>query len=180
MVKTVHQVYCHRNQNIYEAQINSVFLLFSRFPWSVEWSEHAASGLQHAKGTRLMKKKKLWYRQNYKCSGHPQCCSPPAGRTSQILPVCSVESQESLQPLLLPEQQPGECPDVWFIEMYICECSKMKQKADYSWLWFIVVCNRRWPAGSTAARTGTVLHGKIRIISFSPPPVFPFRDHFRW
>lgn len=180
MVKTVHQVYCHRNQNIYEAQINSVFLLFSRFPWSVEWSEHAASGLQHAKGTRLMKKKKLWYRQNYKCSGHPQCCSPPAGRTSQILPVCSVESQESLQPLLLPEQQPGECPDVWFIEMYICECRKMKQKADYSWLWFMVVCNRRWPAGSTAARTGTVLHGKIRIISFSPSPVFPFRDHFRW
>lgn len=31
-----------------------------------------------------------------------------AGRTSQVFPVCPLQSQESLQPLLLSQQQPGE------------------------------------------------------------------------
>lgn len=93
--------------------------LFSRFSWSMEWSQHAASGLQHTKGTGLYTtagyfsyliqiNAVLQSDEKTNCASCVQCSSPSTGRTGQVFPVCSVESQESVQPFLLPEQQPGE------------------------------------------------------------------------
>ena len=47
-------------------------------------------------------------RTEQQVSSSSQCCSLSTGRTGEIFYVCPVESQESLQPFLLPEQQPGE------------------------------------------------------------------------
>lgn len=69
----------------------------------MERSQHAASGLQHAEGTARGTVKPAPSTAN-----HVNACTLPTGRTGKVLPVCSVESQESLQPFLLPQQRPGE------------------------------------------------------------------------
>lgn len=87
--------------------VTPVFLHSPRHSRSVDRSQHAASDSQHSQGgapcqhntwTNLVKTISPFH-----------SLSTPAGGTGKIFSVCPVEPQTSVQPLLLPQQQPG-----WF------------------------------------------------------------------
>lgn len=73
----------------------------------MERSEHAAAGLQRSQGSPSSRPSGD---RRALCPGtdDSRASALSAGGTGQVLPVCSAESPESLQPFLLPQQRPGE------------------------------------------------------------------------